>query len=66
LLGSVGIELGLASNSGLVDPVSADGPGEDVEGILVFFDDDVGVVAVTASGHRGVDTSTVRVAVDEK
>ena len=66
VLGSVGIELSLAGNSGLVDPVSADGLGEDVESILVFFDDDVDVVAVTASGHRGVDTATVRVAVDEE
>ena len=53
--GSGGVELGFADHGGLVDPVAGDRLGEYIEGGLVVFDDDIGVVAVSSSGHGGVD-----------
>jgi hypothetical protein len=43
----------------LVDPIPSDGLSEHVEGRLVLFDDDIGVVGVAAAGHRGVDATTI-------
>jgi len=53
------VDLGSAGDSGLVDPFSADGVGEHVEGGLVVFDYYVGMVGVSSSGHRRVDTSAI-------
>jgi hypothetical protein len=62
----VGVELGSSGDRGLVDPVTTDGLGEHVEGGLVVFDDNVGMVGVSPSGHRGVDTAAVGGGVNEK
>ena len=61
-----GIELGSPGDRGPVDPVAADGQGEHIESSLVVFDDDVGVVGVSSSGHGGVDTAAVGRCVDEE
>jgi membrane protein implicated in regulation of membrane protease activity len=62
----VWIELESASKCGLVDPFSSQGVGEQVEAGLVVFGDDVGVVGLASSGHRGVDTSAIGGTVDEE
>ncbi len=66
LPGVVRVELGFADHGGLVDPVAGDRLGEYIVGGLVVFDDDVGVVAVSSSGHGGVDTPTVCWGVDQE
>ncbi len=63
---AIGIELGSPGNRRLVDPVAADGLGEHIEGGLVVFDDDVCVVALSSSGHGGVDAAAVGGCVDEE
>lgn len=50
----------------LVDPLSGDGLVEDVDGVLVVFGDDVGMVFVSASGHWRVDACLVAGCVDEE
>jgi hypothetical protein len=50
----------------LVDPVSGEGSGEDVDGGLVLAGDDIGVVGVSAAGHRRVEAAAVDGAVDEE
>jgi hypothetical protein len=52
-------KLGPAIDRRHVDPVPSDGPAEHVEGGLVLFGHDVGVVDVPPSGHGGVDTAAV-------
>ena len=60
------VELIAPGDGGLVDPVPGDGLGEHIQGRLVVFDNDVGVVAVASSGHRGVDTPAVGGCVEEE
>ena len=55
-----------SGDGGLVDPVSGEGLGEDVERRLVVFCRYEGVVGVSSAGHRRVDAAAVDGAVDEE
>lgn len=50
----------------MVDPVAGHRLGEYIVGGLVVFDDDEGVVAVSSSGHGGVDAAAVGGCVKEE
>lgn len=48
------IELIAPGDGGLVNPIPGNSLGSHIQGGLVVFDNDVGVVAVASSGHRGL------------
>ena len=53
------IELSSALDGRPIDPVSGSGLGKHIDGCLVLFGGNVGVVGVPTSGHGGVDAPTV-------
>lgn len=60
------IEFGFAGEGGLVDPLSGDGFGNDVESGLIVLYHYVGVVGLSSSGHGRVHAATVCRTVDEE